>query len=45
LWPCHLQYLKAKEEFMETQILNHAKIKSSNNPLKENKILQDITTS
>jgi hypothetical protein len=36
------KYLKAKEEeFMETQILHHAKIQSSKNPLKETKILQE----
>jgi hypothetical protein len=29
---------------METQIFDHAKIKISKNPLKETKILQDITT-
>jgi len=35
--------LIAKEELWETQIFHHAKkYQSSNNPLKETKILQDI---
>jgi hypothetical protein len=40
------KYLKAKEEFMETQIFHHAKIYNlqKKNPLKETKILQDIIT-
>jgi hypothetical protein len=37
-------YLQAKRTIMETQIFYHAKIKSSKNPLKETKILQDIIT-
>jgi hypothetical protein len=37
-----LKYLKAKEEFLKTQIFHHAKIQSSKNPLKETKIFQDI---
>jgi hypothetical protein len=44
LWPCHLD-LKAsqgKRRILETQIVHHAKIKSSKNPLKETKILQGI---
>jgi hypothetical protein len=38
------KYLKAKERIMETQIFHHAKkkLKSSENPLKGTKILQDI---
>jgi len=35
-------YLQAKRTIMETQIFYHTKIKSSENPLKETKILQDI---
>jgi len=35
-------YCQAKRTIMETQIFYHTKIKSSKNPLKENKILQDI---
>jgi hypothetical protein len=38
------EYLKAKEEKMETQIFQHAKIQSPKNPLKETKTLQDIVT-
>jgi hypothetical protein len=38
------KYLNAKEKFMETQIFHHAKTYSSKNPLKETKVLQDITT-
>jgi hypothetical protein len=37
-------YLKGKRRTMETQIFHHAKIQSSNNPLKETKILQNIIT-
>jgi hypothetical protein len=37
-------YRQAKRTIMETQIFYHAKIKSSKNPLKETKILQDIIT-
>jgi hypothetical protein len=49
LWPCHIsikKYLKAKERIMETQIFHPAKtdLKSSKNPPKETKILQDIIT-
>jgi hypothetical protein len=37
-------YCQAKRTIMETQIFYHAKIKSSKNPQKETKILQDIRT-
>jgi hypothetical protein len=37
-------YLQANRTIMETQIYYHAKIKSSQNPLKETKLLQDIKT-
>jgi hypothetical protein len=45
-WPCHYikKYPKEKEEIIKTQIIHHAKIQSSQNPLKEIKILQDIIT-
>jgi hypothetical protein len=38
------KYLKAKEELWKLQLLHHAKIYSSKNPLKETKIVQDIIT-
>jgi hypothetical protein len=38
------KYLKGKRRIMETQIFHHAEIQSLKNPLKETKILQDITT-
>jgi hypothetical protein len=38
------KYLKAKRRIMETQIFRHAKIYSSQKPLKATKILQDIIT-
>jgi hypothetical protein len=37
-------YLQAKRTIMEMKIFYRAKIKSSKNPLKETKILQDIRT-
>jgi len=36
--------LKAKEELWKLKYFFHAKIKFSKNPLKETKILEDITT-
>jgi hypothetical protein len=36
------KYLKAKEELWKLKYLTMQKIKSSKNPLKETKILQDI---
>jgi hypothetical protein len=38
------KYLEEKRRIMETQIFHHAKIQSSENPVKETKILQDIIT-
>jgi hypothetical protein len=38
------KYLKAKRRIMKTQIFHNARIQSSKNPLKETKILQEITT-
>jgi hypothetical protein len=40
----YLKKYNAKRRIMKTQIFHHAKIKSSKNPLKETKILQDIRT-
>jgi outer membrane protein assembly factor BamA len=42
--PFTLESILRQKRIMETQIFHHAKIESSKNPLKETKILQDITT-
>jgi hypothetical protein len=39
-----IKYLKAKEELWRLKYINMQKCKFQKNPLKESKILQDITT-